>query len=77
MPPMLLLCFSDISLIGTYMSESFNTEHIERHIRGKREADGRQKGGTWEDDPSIANLCYNNTTTFLCILYPFHNIFNI
>ena len=62
MPPMLLLCFSDISLIGTYMSESFNTEHIERHIRGKREVDGRQKGGTWEDDPNIVNFYYYITS---------------
>jgi len=56
--PFSLPCFSDVSLIGTYMSESFISEHIESHIRVKREADGRQKGGTWEDDPNIVNLYY-------------------
>ena len=56
--PFCLPCFSDVSLIGTYMSESFTTEHIKSHIRVKREADGRQKGGTWEDDPNIVNLYY-------------------
>ena len=62
MPLLCLPCFSYVSLIGTYMSESFNTEHVERHIRVKREAHRRQKGGTWEDDPNITNLYYNNTT---------------
>ena len=67
---MLLPCFSYISLIGTNMSKSFNTEHIESHIRGKREADGRQKGGTWEDDPNIVNFHYVSTTTLLLIPRP-------
>ena len=66
-----LPCFSDVSLIGTYMSESFNSEHIESHIRVKREVHGRQKGGTWEDDPNIVNLYYKNTTTFRRILLSF------
>ena len=65
---MFLLCFSDVSLIGTYMSKSFILEHIESRIRVKRESDGRQKGGTWEDDPIIVNFCYDNITIFLCIL---------
>ena len=65
---MFLLCFSYVSLIGTNMSESFNIEHIERHIRVKREVHKRQKGGTWEDDPNIVKFCYDNTIILECIL---------
>ena len=58
LPPKLLRCFSYWYIhVGEFHLRAYR-ESYKSQKRVKRESDGRQKGGTWEDDPNIVNLYY-------------------